>query len=168
MPINRIIVSRPFVSIVDAISAGGYNPFLCQATRGFRTALFAANIIASPPVVEGKMSRARFLSVAAFSIGFATTIHAAPINMTNSPSWTSPTAANPSDLVLVAETKKPLVKSPSVKAGATGPQTTVGSAELTAQECERVGGVVTGNGDPNCKSNQRCKTTLSNGDIRSV
>ncbi|WP_173519159.1 hypothetical protein [Ensifer sesbaniae] len=68
----------------------------------------------------------------------------------------------------MAETKKPLVKAPSVKDRATGPLTTVGSAELTAQECERVGGVVTANGDPNCKSNQRCKTTLSNGDIRSV
>ncbi|CAN7550066.1 hypothetical protein LJR255_003910 [Pararhizobium sp. LjRoot255] len=68
----------------------------------------------------------------------------------------------------MAETKKPRMKAPSIKDRATGLQTTVGSAELTAQECERVGGVVTGNGDPNCKSNQRCKTTLSNGDIRSV
>jgi len=60
-----------------------------------------------------------------------------------------------------AEKKKSGVK------GAAG-MSQVGSAELTSQECERLGGVVTANGDPNCKSNQRCKTTLSNGDIRSV
>jgi hypothetical protein len=42
------------------------------------------------------------------------------------------------------------------------------SSELTAQECTRLGGEITANGDPNCKSNQRCKMTLSNGDLRSV
>lgn len=61
-----------------------------------------------------------------------------------------------------AEKKKSGVK------GAAGGMSQVGSAELTSQECERLGGVVTSNSDPNCKSNQRCKTTLSNGDIRSI
>jgi hypothetical protein len=53
---------------------------------------------------------------------------------------------------------------------ATAP-TTVGTvAELTEQECTRLGGTVT-SGIPNdstCKTNTRCKMTLGNGDIRSV
>ena len=47
---------------------------------------------------------------------------------------------------------------------------TGGVSELTEQECTRLGGVVT-TGVPNdstCSTNTRCKTTLANGDIRSI
>jgi hypothetical protein len=60
----------------------------------------------------------------------------------------------------------PTTKSPSTKGIKT--LSTTGAAELTADECTRLGGEITNNSDPNCKSNQRCKTTLGNGDIRSV
>jgi len=48
------------------------------------------------------------------------------------------------------------------------PGTMPGTAELTAEECTRLGGEVTANGDPNCKTNTRCKMTLANGDLRSI
>lgn len=62
----------------------------------------------------------------------------------------------------------------SKKAGKSGiapaSQTLGTVSELTEQECTRLGGVVT-SGVPNdstCKTNTRCKTTLANGDIRSI
>ncbi len=64
----------------------------------------------------------------------------------------------------VAERRKITSKTPN---SLRGPKT-IRPAPLTAQECERLGGAVTGNGDPTCKTNSRCKMTLPNGDLRSV
>ena len=63
------------------------------------------------------------------------------------------------------------VAAPKLKKGSKGatlPGTMTGAAELTAEECTRLGGEVTANGDPNCKTNTRCKMTLANGDLRSI
>lgn len=110
------------------------------------------------------MSRARCFQSTLVLVSLITTAQASPVTAINNHDGFGAT----NGLILVVDTKKALVKKPSIKGGPTGGKTTVGSSALTAEECERLGGVVTGNGDPNCKSNQRCKTTLSNGDLRSV
>lgn len=104
-----------------------------------------------------------FVASSAILIFSATPLSAAPVFAGPSPTC----AVQTSCPVAISETKKkPVARAPKPRDG--GIRTTGGAVELTAQECERLGGTVTPNGDPNCKSNQRCYNKLPNGDLRSI
>ncbi|EFG9153095.1 hypothetical protein BL864_005550 [Escherichia coli] len=101
-----------------------------------------------------------FLAAATTAPFMALAASATPAMLSDMPACNAATAC----LTPVVERKKIPNKAPS---GLRGPKT-IKPVQLTAQECERLGGAVTGNGDPNCKTNTRCKMTLPNGDLRSV